>query len=731
VVPSPVHVILSGCHAGPNPSPGLGTARSLRHAYPDARLIARDFSAGATGLHDDVFDEVWLCPAWEDSDLELAWRQLERRLDGAWFIPGLDVEIAWLAGREHSRILAPRATALAGAAKPAFSAAASLPFRIPEWVSLDANRRELDRFCRRYGWKVWLKGPIHESRAVRGWRDLDRAAAELGETWGEDGLFLQAHAEGEEVSLAFAAFEGELIDAVFLEKASVTPEGKVWSGTVTADPEELADEVGSVLRDLRWTGGGELEFVRDAQGELWLFDWNPRFPGWIHGAMLAGKNLPARLIERATGCPARAVEHRASGFVRIVTEIPRRLAFPPAPTRRSFAEISGKHPSGMPRLSRKLRGGESGRSMVSTPGLPDAMCHDLLDAAARVHSTPARVLLTRTAEARFERAAGLVRRLPDLEVAYSVKTNPDAALMDLARQRGLLAETISDAEVEWALRCGWPRDRIVRNGPAPAGRRDSKLRAAFADDLKTLASYFARPPAEIVGVRLRPPFVSSRFGVPVEEPEDFAELVHVLQSAPDHQPLGVSLHLSASDVGIERWEQDVTSIFDFAATLEDLTGRSFEVVDLGGGWTADQFDGEIERALERIMGFARTKLSGQLRFVIEPGKALAEGSMAVLTRVVDMRHDRDGRRTAILDAGIADVPLVRDFPHRLAVVRDEVVAVGRGSNILLGPSCMEQDCLSDQIALPSDIVVGDLVAVCDVGAYDASMSYLFGRGGGE
>ena len=730
-MPSTVHVILSGCHSGPNPSPGLGVARSLRLVYPDARLTARDFSAAATGLHDAVFDEVWLCPAWEDSDLELAWRQLERRLDGAWFIPGLDVEIAWLAGHDPARILAPRATALAGATKPAFSAAAGLPQRVPEWIHFGTDRREIDRFCRRHSWKVWLKGPVHESRAVRSWRDLHRAAAELGETWGEEALFLQAHVDGHEASLAFAAFEGELLGTVFLEKASVTPEGKVWSGTVREVQVDLAHRLRDVVSEIRWTGGGELEFVRDSRGELWLFDWNPRFPAWIHGATLAGKNLPAVLIERVTGAPAAAPECRAEGFVRVVSETAQRLPLPTAPARRSFAETSGKHPSGMPRLSRKLRCAESKPCTAPVPDLPEALRQDLLDAAARIHSTPTRVLLTRTAEERFERAMNLVRRLPGLEVAYSVKTNPDAALMDLARQRGLLAETISDAEVEWAHHCGWPADRIVRNGPVPTATSGRLLKAAFADDFETLASYLAVPPARIFGVRLRPPFVSSRFGVPLEEPEAFADLVRVLRGAPAHQPLGVSFHLAASDLGMERWEQDATSIIDFAVTLEGLTGRVFELVDFGGGWTADQFDDDLEPALKRLMGFARTKLSGQPRFVIEPGKALAEPSQAVLTRVVHLRRDRAGRRTAILDAGIGDVPLVRDFPHRIAVVRDRVVPLGSGDDLLLGPSCMEQDCLADQVALPLDIAVGDLVAICDAGAYDASMSYRFGRGASE
>src|SRR5437899_9293304 len=102
---SPLTVIVSGCHSGPNPSPGLGIAQSLRLAYPSARLVARDFSPGATGLHSPVFDETWLCPPWEGADLDEMRDQLQMRLDVAWFVSGLDLEIRWLAALEHSRLL--------------------------------------------------------------------------------------------------------------------------------------------------------------------------------------------------------------------------------------------------------------------------------------------------------------------------------------------------------------------------------------------------------------------------------------------------------------------------------------------------------------------------------------------------------------------------------------------------------------------------------------------------
>src|SRR3990172_4419162 len=95
-------VILSGCHAGPNPSPGLGTALSLRQAFPSCFLIAKDHSVHCSGIHADVFDEVWICPPWSQIDLKCHYMQIRDALERTrgLYISGLDVEVRWLASTD-------------------------------------------------------------------------------------------------------------------------------------------------------------------------------------------------------------------------------------------------------------------------------------------------------------------------------------------------------------------------------------------------------------------------------------------------------------------------------------------------------------------------------------------------------------------------------------------------------------------------------------------------------
>src|SRR4051794_16148740 len=62
-------VVVSGLHSGINPSPGLGTGRSLRRAWPDLPIEGVDYSSGASGLSDPIFARVHVLPPWSDTDL--------------------------------------------------------------------------------------------------------------------------------------------------------------------------------------------------------------------------------------------------------------------------------------------------------------------------------------------------------------------------------------------------------------------------------------------------------------------------------------------------------------------------------------------------------------------------------------------------------------------------------------------------------------------------------------
>jgi predicted ATP-grasp superfamily ATP-dependent carboligase len=210
-------------------------------------------------------------------------------------------------------------------AKPPVQLGKLLDFPIPPFLAFAGSSDEgLSRFCRLHGWPIWVKGPEYDAVPVWSWYEMAPVVQRLSRAWGgRDRLFLQAHVEGQDVTMAFAAWEGKLLGAAFLEKLDRTYEGKAWSGRVSRLPGDLEHALRKFVRATRWSGGGEIECVRDPQLRLWLLECNPRFPAWIYGATQAGLNLPAMLVQAVTRRRAVASRKtRSETFTRVVLEVP-------------------------------------------------------------------------------------------------------------------------------------------------------------------------------------------------------------------------------------------------------------------------------------------------------------------------------------------------------------------------------------------------------------------------
>jgi diaminopimelate decarboxylase len=124
------------------------------------------------------------------------------------------------------------------------------------------------------------------------------------------------------------------------------------------------------------------------------------------------------------------------------------------------------------------------------------------------------------------------------------------------------------------------------------------------------------------------------------------------------------------------------------------------------------------------------RLPGLARFFVEPGKAIAQPTMALVTTVLEVRRNGDKVTEAVVDAAISDLPMAPFYPHRVYARAEDgqwKALAGRGDR-LLGRICMETDILASDLALPDSLQAGDQLVIGDAGAYDASMSYNFGRG---
>lgn len=731
-------IYVSGLYSGPSPSAGLGVARSLRAAFPAARLVGVDYWAGSSGLHHEAFDATWLKPSWDLIEAELFAAEIAAELaKGHLWLPTLDLEVAWLAEAlpPHPRLLSPKSAALAPTTKPVIAVSELLPFARPQTLGADASDDEMYEFCRRQSWRVWLKGPYHEAVAVTSWRHFETVRAGMRARWRTDALSLQAHVRGHEESVCLAAVDGVLVDAVHMTKRVITPEGKTWAGRIDDVPASILEPVRRAVQALGWTGGAEIELLRDADDRLWINEWNPRFPAWVHGATVAGRNLPAALVAKSLGlAPPAGVPSPAPEFTRVVVEIPARADLPlPVPPDPEHGQLgaAGKYGAALasvvPRLAKAAAvDAASPFSAVSPETRADLDALRLDDLA-----TPTRVLLPRTMAAAFGRAEAIARS-GAIRPAYSVKTSPDPEYLGAAKNAGMLAECISMLEVRRALASGYQASEIILNGPgkwwplteAPV----DGLRAVFCDSREELQRLTRSGRRDgIWGVRLKLPGFSSRFGVSVEEPDELDAVAALIAAFPRERRFGVHVHLASTLIGTGHWLDAVDAAIAWAALLEAASGRPVAALDLGGGFHPNDLD---KLPFADIAAFARERLPGLEEIYAEPGRAVTQQTMAVVTSILDVRRKDGAVFEVVVDACIAELPLAAVHPHRTFLARGGTLTpLARGNCRVLGRICMEDDVVAAGLALSDDVREGDRLIICDAGAYDRSMSYDFGRGG--
>jgi diaminopimelate decarboxylase len=730
-------------------------------AYPDATLVGVEYSNRSSGIHWPDFDELSLQRPWEELNLPEYGTMIRDILDsGGLWISGTDLETLWLASvfpEGHANLLSPPAGALRMVGKPDVPAHKGLPVRIPTFISTEHSDWELHAFCRQHGWRVWLKGPYYEAILTRSWAEFEAARSALTRVWSTERLFLQAHVTGYEESVSLSAYQGQLLGCVRMQKRELTEMSKTWAGDVTEVSEEIAVPLRKIIKELNWTGGAELEMVRDQQGQLWLLECNPRFPAWIHGATIAGRNMSALLVEAATGIQARPTTQVSEEFTRVVLEVPVRAQFPLPPLPEPLAGALGhslKHPSGLPALAERLHkivpfeGNGNGRdhlNEIGAPLVPPSFVSDLSAYDFSDMETPTWLFLDNTASTLFKRAANIARTLSSSSIkitnAYSIKTNPDERLIKLARRSGFLAEAISLLEVQKALRCGYEPGEVVLNGPGkwwPEGLLPtSELHAVFCDstaDLKRVVASLRKKElqAKIVGVRLRTPQIFSRFGIRMDTPELFKELVTSIEMLPRDCSFGVHFHMASSNIGVQQWWHLYESMLRWCCSIEALTGRQIECLDVGGGWFPDDWHEDGNDQFATAVARVHDLLPHVNQIISEPGKAMSQPSMALAMRVLEIEQAREGEFSeAVVDGSIAELPMHFFQPHRILHQDTQTgawQALKRGKTHLLGRLCMEHDIVATNVELPDGVRVGDLLIFCDAGAYDRSMSYVFGRG---
>jgi len=338
-------------------------------------------------------------------------------------------------------------------------------------------------------------------------------------------------------------------------------------------------------------------------------------------------------------------------------------------------------------------------------------------------------------------------------VCYSVKANPNRAILEhfLSRRCGL--ELASAGEFHQAVAAGAKPSELIFAGP---GKTEAELELVLKHgigeihaesdlEIRRIGAICRRlgcrarvairvnPSGEVQGGAMRMGGKPLPFGV---DEEQLDAVLDVLLADRSIEFRGIHLFAGTQILEAAVLAAQYRKGLEIVARVADRTGSPLHTIDFGGGLGIPYFANERPLDLEELRGLLQSvfaELSADLRFagtrfVVEPGRFLVGEAGVYLCRINDIKVSR-GKKFLIVDGGMhhhlaasgnLGQTIKRNYPvglvNKLGRPAEDAVDV-------VGPLCTPLDVLARNVQLPH-AEIGDLIGIFQSGAYARAASPL-------
>jgi diaminopimelate decarboxylase len=325
-------------------------------------------------------------------------------------------------------------------------------------------------------------------------------------------------------------------------------------------------------------------------------------------------------------------------------------------------------------------------------------------------------------------------------VAYAVKANSAGSVVRALAAEGTGADVVSAAELEVAMACGIPAEKIVMSGVA---KRDTELDFAIscrllaiqAESVEELFRIAARARAlgrqARVAFRLNPGVEieshahistghdKAKFGITRGDVGRAFEAVDA--SAHTLLAVGLSTHIGSMLGEVAPYLKSAQHVCDVArARRAGRTGAGLEYVNFGGGFGIDYGSGQHARPADfakSAVELLKAEQLGELMLVAEPGRSMVGAHGVLVANVVQSKVSAE-HQWIMIDAGMNDLlrPALYGAKHRIEPMeREPSLPEWR----VVGPVCESSDDFGEH---PLGKVVPKTVVIRDAGAYSFTMA---------
>jgi diaminopimelate decarboxylase len=331
-------------------------------------------------------------------------------------------------------------------------------------------------------------------------------------------------------------------------------------------------------------------------------------------------------------------------------------------------------------------------------------------------------------------------------VIYATKAFLCRAMAKLAYDEGLLLDVASGGELHVAMSAGVPASVCTLHGN---NKSSAELRQAIEagvkhvivdsfDELDRIDALFAEGvvPVPDVVLRITPgvsahthEFVStgqndSKFGFNLEN-GDAHQAVDRARRSSSVNLVGVHCHIGSNVFEASSFAKaaEVMAAFAIPLGLPDLV--------LGGGLGVAYVEGEEAPSITQwgnVLLDACQALGVKSRVSVEPGRAIVASAAMTIYTVGTVKHIPEVRTYVSVDGGMSDNPRPVLYGSGYESFLPRAVDDPRELTVrLVGKHCESGDVLASAAQVPSDIRVGDLLAMSVTGAYGHSMGSNYNK----
>jgi diaminopimelate decarboxylase len=344
----------------------------------------------------------------------------------------------------------------------------------------------------------------------------------------------------------------------------------------------------------------------------------------------------------------------------------------------------------------------------------------------------------------------------EIVVYYAVKANFNPAILRTLAGEGAHADVLSVHEAEFALRTGFPGERIMFTGTSVTDETMERLLEKGVlinidsfSQMRRLALF--APDGLEVSVRWNPgegagfdPKVitagARSHGRPVKFGIEEGKVLDLCREALELglRPVGLHQHIGSGWTGddVDRFLDTVALTLGMAERMADLLGHDLRQVDFGGGpgipYRPQQEEFPIERYCEGICRQVADSALGVERICVESGRYIV-GDAGVLLTQANTVEEKSGNTIVGVDAGFNTLlrpafygeyvgDRFREAYHE--IVNASRVEGPRDHCTVAGPLCETGDLLAIDrwMTRPEE---GDTLAILGAGAYGYAMASVY------